>query len=888
MTGYQNWFPLGGGTNVAPFSITPDELSMLQIRDIVALMDLGGTDGLIRGLRTNPNCGLSTESNAGPSATLEDRRRAYGRNVLPRKPFLSLVYFAVRDRLLILLTAAASLALYLSLTFRASRGSDQPSFDSVERVAVIVAVIVVKEWQFKKWEEKREERNVKLIRDDEEKVVDVKEVVVGDIALLEPGEIVPCDGIFLSGHNVKCDESAVTGNSEAVEKVTCNQALELSKPDCFVISGSKILEGFGRYVVVAVGQRSHVGRIAMALRLKAESTPLQTQLNTFAKHVAKIGSLTGLLLFATLLIRLFEKIGAVPPTTLIQNAITFVDNFIISLTLIVVAVPKGLPSARVWALARAIKRMARESVLVRTLGSCETMANISVVCIDEIDALTRNVMTSYRDLPVRPPEGPTLDQQNEVPHSELAPGPTLTSTSGTGCSPRPNICKSVAKWRCAGAAIKICTSDDASTARSIADQCGILTRNGIVMDGPRFRRLTLTERIQIIPRLQVLACSEEEDKKVLVETLRSTGEIVGVISDGTGDTILKIADVGFSMGVPGSEVIKEASDVILMDDNLSLIVKPIIWGRCINDAVRKFLQFQISASVSAVIIIFVTAVTSDREGSVLTAAQLLWITLIMDFFATLTLTTDLASEKLLDREPDKKTTPLFTINMYKMVLFQSIYQITVVLVFHFRGHQILGYDFTEHSDLSIRTLVFNIFVFTQIFNSVNCRRLDCGPILEGILENPFFILITLLEIVIQVAIVFVGGAAFQVTRLQGHEWGISLTLGAISMMCGACVRLVPNKPFETAFCALGLFDKEEEELSTTRLNRETWSNITNPVRDNLGYFATIRGSHMHAPASVGRSSNAWSGYEEGDHSCTQFVVSLIVKRHLLISRLDPS
>lgn len=306
----------------------------------------------------------------------------------------------------------------------------------------------------------------------------------------------------------------------------------------------------------------------------------------------------------------------------------------------------------------------------------------------------------------------------------------------------------------AGVTVKMCTGDNVLTARSIATQCGIFTKGGIIMEGPVFRQLTQAERVEIVPRLQVLARSSPEDKKVLVETLKSIGEIVGVTGDGTNDgPALKTANVGFSMGIAGTEVAKEASDIILMDDNFSSIVKAIMWGRCVNDAVRKFLQFQISTNVTAVAITFVSAVASDEEESVLSAVQLLWINIIMDTFAALALATDPASEKLLERKPDKKTAPLFSVEMYKMIMMQSIYQIIIIFVFHFRGIDILGFEHTTQNELVIKTLVFNTFVFAQIFNSVNCRRLDSQlNIFEGILANRFFIAITLLGMFVDVRV----------------------------------------------------------------------------------------------------------------------------------------
>ena len=296
----------------------------------------------------------------------------------------------------------------------------------------------------------------------------------------------------------------------------------------------------------------------------------------------------------------------------------------------------------------------------------------------------------------------------------------------------------------------MCTGDNVLTARSIATQCGIYTAGGVIMEGPNFRQLDDGQMLNVVPRLQVLARSSPEDKKMLVEKLKSVGEIVGVTGDGTNDgPALKMANVGFSMGIAGTEVAKEASDIILMDDNFSSIVKAIMWGRCVNDAVRKFLQFQISTNVTAVVVTFVTAVASNQEESALSAVQLLWINIIMDTFAALALATDPATETLLDRKPDKKSAPLFSVDMYKQILFQSVYQITITLIFHFAGKQILGFQ-TQPADSNVaknivQTLVFNAFVFAQIFNSVNCRRLDKKlNVFEGITKNYYFIVITLL------------------------------------------------------------------------------------------------------------------------------------------------
>jgi Ca2+-transporting ATPase len=338
----------------------------------------------------------------------------------------------------------------------------------------------------------------------------------------------------------------------------------------------------------------------------------------------------------------------------------------------------------------------------------------------------------------------------KVDYGSLMTDLTLISVIGIEDPLRTGVREAVADCGKAGVRVKMCTGDNVQTAKSIAQQCGIYTPGGIIMEGPLFRTLSPDDMEAIVPRLQVLARSSPEDKRILVEKLKELGDVVGVTGDGTNDgPALETAHVGFSMGITGTEAAKEASDIILMDDNFSSIVKAIMWGRCVNDSVRKFLQFQISGKVTAVVTTFVWALASSSEGSVLSAVQLLWINLIMDTFAALALATDQASTVQLERKPDKKTDPLFTINMIKQILGQAIYQITMILIFHFLGSQILGFHHIDqfivekHHNVFVRTLVFNAFVFSQIFNSFNCRRLDRKlNVFEGMTKNWYFMAIT--------------------------------------------------------------------------------------------------------------------------------------------------
>ncbi|KAI7882412.1 PMCA-type calcium-translocating P-type ATPase, partial [Lichtheimia hyalospora FSU 10163] len=400
----------------------------------------------------------------------------------------------------------------------------------------------------------------------------------------------------------------------------------------------------------------------------------------------------------------------------------------------------------------------------------------------------RTLALCYRDFDTWSPEQNIEDVLAEG-------GLTLLGIVGIEDPLRSGVRSAVAACQQAGVCVRMVTGDNMLTAKSIARQCGIYTPGGKALDGPTFRQLSPIERLRVLPGLQVLARSSPEDKRLLVQGLRELGDTVAVTGDGTNDApALKAADVGFSMGLSGTEVAKEASSIILMDDNFSSIVRAISWGRCVNDAVKKFLQFQLTVNVTAVVLTLVSAVTSDDQQSVLTAVQLLWVNLIMDTLAALALATDPPTPSLLKRRPEPRTAPLITRSMWKMIVGQAIYQIVVILTLMYTN--IL--NLSDDKD-TLATMVFTAFVFCQFFNEINCRRIDNQfNIFKGITKNRFFVAIFLITIIGQILIVQFGGSAFQTVPLDTMHWVLCILVGFMSLPVGALIRLIPDEILESA------------------------------------------------------------------------------------------
>lgn len=357
---------------------------------------------------------------------------------------------------------------------------------------------------------------------------------------------------------------------------------------------------------------------------------------------------------------------------------------------------------------------------------------------------------------------------------------------------RGNAAQSIKECQSAGVVVRMVTGDNALTARSIAKQCGIVQdeEKDIVLEGPHFRTLSQDEMDAIIPQLRVLARSSPNDKLILVNALMRLGETVAVTGDGANDApALKNSHVGFSMGLAGTEVAKEASDIVLLDDNFASLVKAISWGRAVYSGIQKFITFQLSVNFSAVIITIVTAVTSSLETGIadsgLTTLQILMINLVADSLAAMALSTDKPTPQLLKNKPHRQSEHIITNNMWKMIIGQSIYQTAVGLLVYYVGPMIWGYD-----RLLRKTMVFNTFVYMVLFNELNCRSITRDfNVFRGITKNKFFIPLFVIGLVVQFPIVTWLGIIFDTVPLTWWQWIISIGLGTGSLVVGALVRI---------------------------------------------------------------------------------------------------
>mmetsp|Transcript_26687 Transcript_26687/g.39463 ORF Transcript_26687/g.39463 Transcript_26687/m.39463 type:complete len:1059 (-) Transcript_26687:52-3228(-) len=422
---------------------------------------------------------------------------------------------------------------------------------------------------------------------------------------------------------------------------------------------------------------------------------------------------------------------------------------------------------------------------------------------------------------------------------------TLDALVGIVDPLRDDVIDAVSTCQRSGIFVRMVTGDNLDTAKAIAKEAGILTEGGITMEGSEFRKLSPAQLDAVLPKLQVLARSSPEDKHVLVQRLNGGllpeteeewleahpgrnflkekdlllpgykeewakqnihgGEVVGVTGDGTNDgPALKAADVGLSMGLSGTDVAKKASDIIIMDDKFSSIVKAVLWGRSVFDNIRKFLQFQLTVNVVALTITFLSAIAGYKPP--LNAVMMLWVNLIMDTMGALALGTEPPRAELLDRRPYRRDASLISRPMWRNILVQATYQLGLLVVLLNKGPQWFG---CEDGSTHHFTIVFNAFVFCQVFNEFNAREIgDRFDPFRAMSGSPMFLVVIFFTVSAQWLIVEYGGDFTQTYPLSWDEWKITASLGAVSIPFGFIMRQIPVPEDPETFAGIGKSKKK--------------------------------------------------------------------------------
>ncbi|KAG4125484.1 hypothetical protein ERO13_D10G098300v2 [Gossypium hirsutum] len=882
----------------AGFQLCADELgSIVEGHDVKKLKFHGGVSGIAEKLSTSTNTGLSSDA-----ALLSKRQEIYGINKFAEpeaKGFWVFVWEALQDMTLMILGACAIVSLVVGIAMEGWPAGAHDGLGIVASILLVVFVTATSDYrqslQFKDLDKEKKKITIQVTRNDCRQKLSIYDLLPGDIVHLNIGDQVPADGLFVSGFSVLIDESSLTGESEPVV---------VNDKNPFMLSGTKLQDGSCKMLVTTVGMRTQWGKLMATLSEGGDDeTPLQVKLNGVATIIGKVGLFFAVVTFAVMvqgLLRSKLQEGTIWSWSG-DEALKLLEFFAVAVTIVVVAVPEGLPLAVTLSLAFAMKKMMNDKALVRHLAACETMGSATGICSDKTGTLTTNRMTvvkscicmsvkeinstnkasfcseihesaiklllqsifmntggeivtskdGRREILGTPTETALLefglslggDPQTERQASktvkvepfnstkkrmgvvlELPGGGLRAHTKGAseivlaGCDKvidsngevvpldeksinhlnatinefanealrtlclaylelkngfssdnaipvsgytclgivgikdpvRPGVKESVAICRTAGITVRMVTGDNINTAKAIARECGILTDDGIAIEGPDFREKSQEELLKLIPKIQVIARSSPMDKHTLVA--------------------------------------KESADVIILDDNFSTILTVAKWGRSVYINIQKFVQFQLTVNIVALIVNFSSACLTGSAP--LTAVQLLWVNMIMDTLGALALATEPPTDELMKRAPVGRKGNFISNVMWRNIFGQSFYQLMVIWYLQARGKAMFELDGPD-STLKLNTLIFNSFVFCQVFNEISSRNMEEINVLSGILNNSVFVAVLGCTAVFQIIIIEFLGTFASTTPLTYSQWGLSVVIGFFSMPIAAALKLVP-------------------------------------------------------------------------------------------------
>ena len=826
---------------------------------------------------------------------VEISRKKYGSNEITkekRNSFLNLLLESLGDPIIkILLIALGIKTIFLI-----------KDFDWYETIGIVIAIFLASfistiseygsEKAFEKLQEESSKIKCRVKRNNKITEVSIDEIVKNDIVLLETGDRIPADGIIIEG-TITVDESSLNGEAKEAYKESVKGSI---KEENKVFRGTVVYSKRAFMQVTEVGNKTFYGRLSKEIQEKTVDSPLKIKLRKLAEIISKIGYIGAILvsfsyLFSVIVIhnnfnlnRMYETITNFPlMASYILYALT------LSVTIIVVAVPEGLPMMITLVLSSNMKRMLKNNVLVRKMVGIETAGSINILFTDKTGTITKGKLevidfitgrlNHYQNINQIPDKIKNIVKMSMSINNEsnidkgIIVGGNITDRAFLEFikSDKPKVkIKEVIPFESKnkymitkledinlikGAPEKILpyinkyydetgyqksmynktelkkiiesstkkgirvimmatfteeknmtlvgivlikdeirneaiegiqlvkkahiqtimiTGDNKETASSIGREVGLLENNDIVLTSDELKNMTDDEIKTILPKLKIVARALPNDKSRLVKISQELNLVVGMTGDGVNDApALKRADVGFAMG-SGTEVAKEASDIVILDNNFLSISKAILFGRTIFKSIRKFIIFQLTLNICAVSLSIIGPFIGIETP--VTVIQMLWINMVMDTLAGLAFSFEPPLKEYMDEKPKKKDELIINKYMIGEIIFMGIYS-SLLCVLFLKLPFIKNLYRHDSNDIYLLTAFFGLFIFMGIFNGFNARthRLN---LISNIFKNKIFLITFLFILIVQILMIYYGGTLFRTSGLTLKEFNIMLLISA--------------------------------------------------------------------------------------------------------------
>ena len=830
---------------------------------------------VLKELKTNKKTGLTKEE-------VFSRRQKYGENKLKDKPKESLVIKFIKqfnDFMIIILIIASAISAAVSYF--------QGENDYIDSIIIIAIVIlnafmgVIQEAKAEKSIEALKQMTppkAKVIRENETKEINAKDLVAGDIIILEAGNYVPADCRLIESHNLKIEESSLTGENEPVLKdaeMICKKDVALGDQLNMVFMTGIVVNGHAKAVVTGTGMNTKVGKIAnMIIEDNAPQTPIQKKLSQVGKTLGIVCLAICLLIFVIGLIKNIEPM----------------EMFMTSVGLAVAAIPEGLPAIVTIVLSIGVTKMAKQNSIIRKLPAVETLGSSKVICSDKTGTLTQNKMkvveikseniefiselaTMCTDCTITYKEGkaqvngePTeialvqnglqnnknktelyqkMPRINEIPFDssrkmmttihkinnkyriitkgapdvllerceittnekikvqnenskmakkalrviavaykdvEYLPNNIESKTIENNLNfvgligmidpPREGVKEAVKTCKKAGIKTVMITGDHIETAKAIAKELNILGKYDKAMTGKELDKIPQNKLEKEIKEYSVFARVTPEHKVRIVKAWQKTGAVVAMTGDGVNDSpALKNADIGIAMGQNGTDVAKNAADMVLTDDNFVTIVKAVKQGRNIYDNIKKAIHFLISTNIGEIVTIFVGLILGFK--SPLLAIQLLWVNLVTDSLPAIAIGLEPPEKNIMNRKPVDSRKSIFADGLWNKIIVEGVMLGMLTLVAFSIGNKYYGIEVG-------RTMAFLSIGFLELVHSFNIKSEE-SIFKTGIFENKFLIGSFILGIFVQTIVVIVPSLAqiFKLVPLTNMQWLITIIISIL-------------------------------------------------------------------------------------------------------------